>query len=187
MQILAKWVYSCYNTRRQGFAPIYGKAGGRMTKRAADSQTLTTRKMSYQYLNRKGELYGGKLLDWTDEAATIAAERHAGGHVTTALLDSYTFLAPVFLEDLVTLCACVTFVGRSSMEIRVDVFAERAGEPRRPVGRAFVVMVAVDENGAPMPAPALMPATPEEEADFEAGRLRMELRKKNRANFSEMR
>ena len=157
-----------------------------MAKCAADSQTLATHKMSYQYLNRKGELYGGKLLDWTDEAATIAAERHVGGHVTTALVDSYEFLAPVRLADLVTLCARVTYVGRSSMEIRVDVFAERAGEARRPVGRAFVVMVAVDETGAPVPAPELATATPEEEADFSAGFLRMEQRKKTRAKTGEM-
>ena len=156
-----------------------------MEKGTADSLTVTTYKMSYQYLNRKGVLYGGKLLEWADEVATITAERHAAGHVTTALLDSFQFLAPVYLADLVTLRGSVTYVGKTSIEVCVDAFAEQPGEAWRPVGRGFVVMVAVDGAGVPVAAPPLICTTQEEKAAFAAGSARSEDRRKERAKQGE--
>src|SRR6516225_11809572 len=74
--------------------------------------------------NPYGTLHGGVLLRLADECGAIAALRHVGhGQITTAALDSMTFLGPVFVGERVELFAEVTHVGRSSIESRIEIFA----------------------------------------------------------------
>ncbi len=152
-----------------------------MSQENVPVKIVTTHKMSYSYLNRKGELYGGQMLSWADEIATIAAERFVQGPISTVLLDQFTFHSPVLLEDIVTMEAVITYVGHSSMEVAVEAYAQCVGQPLRRAAGGFVVMVAVDETGHPVPAPSFLPRTDEELALWAAGQARSEARKKNRA------
>ena len=79
------------------------------------------------------------------------------------------------------LAARVTYVGRTSMEVRVDTYVERLNGQRDPVNRAYLVLVALDENGAPTEVPGLYVETDEERAEWEAGKRRSELRKQRKA------
>ena len=125
--------------------------------------------------NVRGDLFGGELMALVDQAAAVAAIRHAGGPAVTASIERVDFRERIPVGALVTVQATVDFVGNSSMDISVDVYAERVstGE-RRHTHTAHVVFVAIDENGAPKRVPRLVPATPEEQARYtraEAHRL----------------
>jgi acyl-CoA hydrolase len=99
-----------------------------------------------------------------DEAAGIAAIRHCGSRVVTAGMDRMTFLRPVHVGELLRCCASVNAVWRTSMEVGVRVEAENAvtGDVRS-TSTAYLTMVAVDEQGKPMPVPQLVVEGPVEE------------------------
>src|SRR5512132_2081507 len=125
--------------------------------------------------NVRGDLFGGELMALVDQAAAVAAIRHAGGPAVTASIDRVDFRERIPLGALVSCEATVDFVGNSSMDITVDVYAERVstGE-RRHTNRAHVVFVAIDETGKPKRVPRLVPGTEEERlryAGAEAHRL----------------
>ena len=125
--------------------------------------------------NVLGDLFGGQLLTLVDQAAAVAAIRHAGGPAVTASIDRVDFREPIHLGELVTCISTVDFVGNSSMDITVEVYAEQihTGE-RRHTHTAHVVFVAIDENGKPRRVPRLDPQTHEERERFEQARLHRE-------------
>jgi uncharacterized protein (TIGR00369 family) len=109
--------------------------------------------------NAFGTLHGGVLLRLADECGAISAMRHSGrGQITTAAIDSFTFLAPVYVGERVEILAEVTHVGRSSIETRIEIFAERFDNPeRRKVAVGYGLYVALDETGRrPQPVPPLL-------------------------------
>ena len=131
--------------------------------------------------NLMGTVFGGEILSEVDRVAFITATRHARGPCVTASFDRVDFIQPVHVGEVVDFDAQLTFVGRSSMEIWVTVRAEAlAGGAPRLVGEAYVTMVAVDSAGHPVPVPPLTLSTEEERRRFEAGRLRMEARRRTR-------
>jgi len=112
-----------------------------------------------------------------DEAAGIAAIRHCGLRSVTAAVDRMTFLTPIYIAELVTFRSKVNAAWNTSMEVGVKVEAEnpQSGEIRH-ASTAYLTMVAVDEEGRPMPVPALLPET-----EDEVRRQReAEVRRKNR-------
>ena len=113
--------------------------------------------------------------------AAVAARRHAGRPVTTASVDELSFLHAANIDDTVVLAARVTYVGRTSMEVRVDTYVERLNGQRDPVNRAYLVMVALDENGEPTEVPGLVLETEEERAEWADGERRRLMRKERRA------
>ena len=125
--------------------------------------------------NVLGNLFGGELMSMVDQAAAVAAIRHAGGPVVTAVIDRVDFREPIPIGALVTCTGTVDFVGNSSMDITVEVYSEKVstGE-RRHTNTAHVIFVAIDANGKPMRVPRLRPETPEEEARYEAARRHRE-------------
>ena len=125
--------------------------------------------------NLLGNLFGGELMSMVDQAAAVAAIRHAGGPVVTAVIDRVDFREPIPIGALVTCTGTVDFVGNSSMDITVQVYSEQVstGE-RRHTNTAHVIFVAIDANGKPMRVPRLRPETPEEEARYEAARKHRE-------------
>ncbi len=136
--------------------------------------TITTFVMPHMQ-NVRGDLFGGELMALVDQAAAVAAIRHAGGPAVTASIDRVDFRERIPLGALVSCEATVDFVGNSSMDITVDVYAERVstGE-RRHTNRAHVVFVAIDEAGKPTRVPRLVPETDAERqryASAEAHRL----------------
>ncbi len=128
--------------------------------------TITTFVMPHMQ-NVLGDLFGGHLMALVDQAAAVAAIRHAGGPAVTASIDRVDFRERIPVGSLVTCCATVDFVGNSSMDITVEVYAEKVstGEKRH-THTAHVVFVAIDSAGKPTRVPRLLPATPEERARY---------------------
>jgi len=98
-----------------------------------------------------------------DTASAIAAHRHGRLRVVTSEMDSMRFLSPVHVGDLVTIRARVTAVWDSSLETAVDVEAENVltGQHRH-TSSAYVVYVALDDDGRPTPLPPLLVETEED-------------------------
>lgn len=108
-------------------------------------------------LNGGGRLFGGTLLKMIDEVAAIVAMRHTGMKtVTTAAIDHLVFKSGAYVNDLIVLIGYITYTGRTSMEVRVDTYVERSDGMRYPINRAYVVLVALDENNQPTQVPALI-------------------------------
>jgi acyl-CoA hydrolase len=128
--------------------------------------------------NPAGYVHGGEIMKIMDNAAGVVAARHAHTNVVTARVDDINFLNPVRVGDLVLVHARLTFVGHSSMEIRIEVEAERLGsEERRPALSAFFIYVALNPRGRPTKVPPLLITTEEGERLFEEGRERYEARR----------
>jgi acyl-CoA hydrolase len=131
--------------------------------------------------NVLGDLFGGHLMALVDQAAAVAAIRHAGGPAVTATIDRVDFRERIPVGALVTCVGTVDYVGNSSMEITVEVYSERVstGE-RRHTHTAHAVFVAIDEQGKPKRVPRLIPETDEERARFERARIHREQMKPKR-------
>jgi acyl-CoA hydrolase len=117
--------------------------------------------------NVRGDLFGGELMALVDQAAAVAAIRHAGGPAVTASIERVDFRERIPVGALVTCVATVDYVGNSSMDITVEVYSERvsSGEKRH-THTAHVVFVAVDDEGKPKRVPRLVPETDEERARY---------------------
>src|SRR5512146_1799992 len=100
--------------------------------------------------NVLGDLFGGQLMSLVDQAAAVAAIRHAGGPAVTASIDRVDFRERIPVGALVTCLGMVDYVGNSSMDITVEVYAENpsSGEKRH-THTAHVVFVAIDDTGQP--------------------------------------
>lgn len=146
-----------------------------MSASRAELTTLTMPHMA----NILGDLFGGQLMAMVDQAAAVAAIRHAGGPAVTASIDRVDFRERIPIGSLVTCVASVEYVGNSSMEITVEVFAETVstGE-RRHTHTAHVVFVAIDGAGKPRRVPRLEPVTDTEREAFERARAYHEARKR---------
>ena len=152
----------------------------RHTKKVSESQTEQQYLIRPAHINPYGRLFGAQLLKWIDELAGIVAVRHANAIVTTAAIDNLQFKAPAYSGDLVVLCGHVTYVGRTSMEIRVDTFIEALYGSRQHINRAYIDMVAINNDGTPIEVPALELETDEQRTEYEAAIKRKEMRKKRR-------
>jgi acyl-CoA hydrolase len=147
----------------------------------AKSRSTVVRLMVPTDANFTGNIFGGTILAEVDRVAYVTAIRHAGGNCVTASFDRVDFIAPVHVGDLAEFEATLTYVGRSSMEVWVEVRAEDPrGGPRRLVGNAYVTMVALDEAGQPRSVPSLTLTNDAERRRFEQAERRMELRRKTR-------
>ena len=76
-------------------------------------------------VNQHGDIFGGWIMAQVDIAGGVMAARHARGRVATVAVNSFTFKQPVFVGDLVTFYAEVTRVGKTSITVDVEVFAQR--------------------------------------------------------------
>jgi acyl-CoA hydrolase len=145
---------------------------------SASRVELTTLVMPHM-LNVLNDLFGGHLLTMVDQAAAVAAIRHAGGPAVTASFDRVDFRERIGVGALVTCVAEVEFVGNSSMDVAVEVYSEHVptGE-RHHTHTARVIFVAIDELGKPKRVPRLVPGTPEELERYERARLHRETRRR---------
>ena len=143
----------------------------------SQSRTTLMQQMDVADANLSGNVHGGVIMRLVDTAAGIAAVRHSGGRVVTASMDEMSFIEPVYLGEVVTLYAQVNDVGRTSMEVGVRVEAEnaRTGD-RRHVSTAYLVFVALDEDGQPRPVPPLETENEDEERRREEAKIRRQHR-----------
>ena len=133
--------------------------------------------MSIGDANLAGLVHGGVVMKMCDEVAGVAAIRHCGRRIVTAGVDRMTFVEPVEVGELLSCLATVNAAWRTSMEVGVRVEAEnpRTGV-RRHTSTAYLTMVALDDDGKPVPVPRLVAET-----DDELRRRReAELRRANR-------
>ncbi len=132
-----------------------------------------TQQMLPSDANPFGNVHGGAIMRLIDSAAGACAGRHARERVVTARIDELSFLAPVYVGDLVYAKASVNDVGRTSLEVGVRVEAENVltGAIVH-VSSAYLVCVAIDETGRPVPVPPLLAETPDERRRREAARTR---------------
>ena len=149
-------------------------------KRVSDSRTEQSYLLMPKHINGYGRLFGGTLLQWIDELAGIVARRHCGHEITTASIDQLNFKSPAYVNETVVLVGRVTYVGSTSMEIRIDTYVEALDGMRRMINRAYVVMVAIDEEGKGLPVPGLLVESENEKAEWEGGKKRYALRKQRR-------
>jgi acyl-CoA hydrolase len=140
-------------------------------------QLTMTVLMTPDMANFSGNVHGGYILQLLDQAAYACASRYAGQYVVTLSVDQVMFRQPIHVGELVTFLAAVNYTGTTSMEIGVKVLTEDIREQSvRHANSCFFTMVAVDENGKPVPIPVLEPRTPDEVRRFSAARIRRELR-----------
>ena len=138
--------------------------------------------LRYEDINGENRLFGGKLVSWIDEVAGTVAKRHTGIKVTTASIDNLQFKQPAYLDDLVVIIGRVTYVGNTSMEVRVDTYLEELDGTRRPINRAYLTMVALDANARPCHIPyGIKIETEAQKGEYESALKRIELRKKRQA------
>lgn len=145
-------------------------------KKVADSQVETVHIVRPNHLNGANRLFGGILIQWLDEVAGIVAKRHAMTNVTTASIDNLRFLQGAYQNEMVVIVGKLTYVGTTSMEVRVDTYVENKSGVRRPINRAYFVMVALDENDKPVEVPNLILETEAEKAEWESAKRRREMR-----------
>ena len=113
--------------------------------------------------------------------AAVVARRHSGRDVTTACVDTLEFAAPAHVNDTILIIGRMTYVGRTSMEVRVETYTENREGMRRRINRAYFVLVAIDDEENPVEVPRLALETDEDRLEWENGKKRRELRRKRRA------
>ena len=146
------------------------------SKFPSQSLTITTEVVLPNDTNHVGNLFGGKLMQWVDISAAIAAQRHSSRVVVTAAIDHVSFDKPIKQNSVVTLEAKVTRAFSTSMEVFVDVFVENTitGEKTK-CNEAILTFVAIDQNGSPLPVPSITPETELEKKRFDGALRRRQL------------
>ncbi|MGN1410455.1 MAG: acyl-CoA thioesterase [Eubacteriales bacterium] len=131
-------------------------------------------------LNGYNRLFGGRLMEWIDVVAAVTARRHCGKNVTTAAVDSLVFKSPAMVNDTILLEGHVTFAGRTSMEVCVTTYVEELSGERHEINKAYLVLVAIDDDGKPSPVPPVIPESDEEKQEYEEAQRRRKNRDSRR-------
>jgi acyl-CoA hydrolase len=132
------------------------------------------------HINGMGRLFGGKLVEWIDIVGGIVARRHCECNVITAAIDNLQFKEGAFLNDTLVLVGRLTYVGNTSMEVRIDTYVEDLKGIRKPINRAYLVFVALGDEGKPVKVPRLLLDNESERAEWQGALKRNELRRTRR-------
>lgn len=149
----------------------------REERRVSESQVEIVHMVRPNHLNAAGRLFGGMLMEWLDEAAGMVAMRHTRSNVITASVDNLRFIHGAYNGEIVVIIGKVTYVGTTSLEVRLDTYVEHIDDGMRyPINRAYFTMVALDKNDKPKPVPGLIVESESEKAEWEAAKKRREMR-----------
>lgn len=152
-------------------------------KKISETRVETIHLVRPGHLNDAGRLFGGILMQWMDEIAALTAMQYYEGNVVTGTVDSLIFIKGASKGDMVLLTAQITYTGRSTIEVRVDVHVRHLHGERELINRAYFVMVALPkEKDMPVVLPDLLTETEEEKTEWENGSLRAILRKERRTD-----
>ncbi len=152
----------------------------KLYKKVSDSKTEQIQIIMPEHINGFNRLFGGRLMEWIDVVAAVVARRHSGCNVTTASIDNLQFKAAAYVNSTIFLAGQITYVGNTSMEVRVTTYVEKLDGMRYMINRAYLVLVALDEKDQPVVVPGITLETEEEKLEWEAGKKRCELRKQRR-------
>ena len=137
--------------------------------------------MQPEHGNLLGNVHGGWIMKLVDEAGALTCMRHAQCKVVTVAIDSMVFRNPIRIGDLVILNAEVTYTGRTSMEAEVQVVAENPiTGARTHTNTAYLVYVALDDDGRATPVPSLIAETEDEKRRMQQAKKRQEYRLQQR-------
>ncbi len=139
-------------------------------KNTPSSKTISASRISIaqlmlpEHANTHGNVHGGWIMKLVDEAGALACMRHAQRRVVTVAIDQMTFQKPIRIGDLIILTAEVSYVGRTSLEAEVCVVAENpvTGEQVH-TNTAYLLYVALDDDGNAVQVPALIAESPDDE------------------------
>jgi len=156
---------------------IFAEIMSTKVKNPKDSFTIMNELVLPNDTNTLNNLMGGRLLHWMDIAAAISAQKHCNRIVVTASVDNVSFKQAIKLGDVITIEAKVTRAFNTSVEVRLDVWAENIPSGSRvKSNEAYYTFVAVDQSGRTIPVPELVPETTDEVELFEGALRRRQLR-----------
>jgi len=143
------------------------------SKHSSDSQVVLGQFMQPEHANAIGNVHGGVIMKFIDEAGGLCAMRHARRPAVTVAVDSLRFLSPVHMGDFVTFTAHLNWVGRTSMEVEVNVEAENllTGQKTH-TNNAYLVFVALNLEGRPVEVAGLILESEEERRRWMQGAQR---------------
>lgn len=147
-------------------------------------QIVMSQVMLPHQANVAGNVHGGEIMKFMDTAAGAVAMRYTKSNCVTARVDELEFHLPIFVGALVTCTASIVYVGRTSMEVLVNVEAEdleSSNGPEKALS-AYFTMVAMGKNGRPQLVPQYTPQTEDEIRLYEEAKQRVEAKKLAKAN-----
>jgi acyl-CoA hydrolase len=151
------------------------------------SRTTTGRLMEIADANNMGNVHGGIIMRMVDETATIVAIKHSHRPSVTVRVERFNFLAPAFVGDVVSVHCELHYVGRTSMEVGVEVTAEDpVTQEIRKIASSYLIFVALDESRMPTQVPPLVAADDNEKAIIERALLRRAQRQKIDEEFKKL-
>jgi uncharacterized protein (TIGR00369 family) len=149
-------------------------------KSISESRIETRYLVMPEHTNHYGTAFGGVILSWIDIAAAMVAEKHCGHEAVTVSIDNVAFLFPVFSGDHVVLKAELNYVGRTSMEIQVEVYKESIKDNKRiKTTTAFLTFIGLDKKKKPQKVPEIILFGEDEKRRFEEAKERVRKRKLN--------
>ncbi|HMS05113.1 MAG TPA: acyl-CoA thioesterase [Burkholderiaceae bacterium] len=106
-------------------------------------------------VNANGDIFGGWVMAQVDLAGSVVPARYVRGRMATVAVNEFVFKQPVRVGDILSFFAHVTRIGRTSITVLVEVYAERfrAQGSFIKVTEASLTYVAIDDNGRPRPIP----------------------------------
>jgi acyl-CoA hydrolase len=166
--------------------PTLSRPGHPLPRKVSESQSEMTEIILPNDTNTLGNLLGGRLMHFIDLTGAMAAYRHSRTNVVTAAMDHIDFIRPVHLGDLLTLRSSINRAFTSSMEVGVKVWAEntRTGSIVH-VASAYLVFVAIDNEGRRVRIPEAVPETPDQLRRYEGALRRRENREAESAHRKE--
>ena len=153
-------------------------------KPVSASRITLSQLMQPQHANSLGNVHGGWIMKLVDEAGALACMRFANRRVVTVAIDQMIFRQPIRIGHLVILTAEVSYAGRTSMEAEVRVMAENpvTGEQTH-TNTAYLVYVAMDEEGRPVEVPRLIAENDAQRQRMEQAKVRQQFRLQQRAQM----
>ena len=147
-------------------------------KRPSESAVEARYLLMPDHANPYGTAFGGAIVAWIDMVAAMSAQKHCGKEVVTAGIDSLVFKEPIKVGDHVVLKASVNYVGRTSMEVGVQVTKENPYTGEQAIATtAHLVFVALDTKKRPCEVEPVVPETEEEKRRYENAKIRVKARK----------
>jgi acyl-CoA hydrolase len=154
------------------------------SKTPSDSFVVSRKLVMPDQINSMGSLFGGTVMSWIDKVGAMVAQLHSARPVVTASIDQISFLAPVRIGHHVVLEGFVTYVGKTSMEISVRVWAEDPITGRRDqTTQAYLTFVALDDQSRPTRVPELTLENKVQEKLYKEAETRVKTRAANRQRF----
>ena len=137
-------------------APAVGHATGEVASLPADLELVLRVIPRPMDTNANGDIFGGWVMAQVDMAGAVLPARIAGGRLATVAVNEFIFKQPVKVGDLLSFYASIARVGRTSVTVKVEVYAERMQAYGRylKVTEALLTYVAIDDDGRPRPLPA---------------------------------